>query len=503
MKSRKKFPQKLKLALCIISAVIFSAGLVLSVYAVSVQFSPLRLSININKTYQTIEGFGASGCWTFQEIGESEKAAKNAAELLCGDDGMKLGIIRYNIGAGSKETQHGYGENRATESFFISENYQSGESFSDVANYDFTRDKNAMRVLDECIKTGNVTAVTLFANSPHYLLTKNGKTNATHEHEDNLAEENYEAFSDYLLIIADFFREKLSALNASPKFYISPVNEPQWKWGGNTAAQEGCHFEPASLAKFLNVFYEKLKAYNSAHDADILPDFFDCGGYTDKCKYKKYISEMKKYPYFDELEGLSFHSYKGKNKRLVREIFSSYWDKNLEGKAYHMTEYCEMREGTSFNIDRGLHAAGVMMKDLTILSATEWSWWTAAAHYGFEDGLIYYNSDDLAQFKCTKRYYCLAQFTRYISAGDKRVKVKKYDFLNFDGTESCAFLKPDGSLTLVIINDRNVKRTLKLDGFSVENMIYTDAGNNLREVKPDGNIKLPANSVTTLILKKL
>lgn len=501
MKDRK-FPRRLKLALCIIAAVIFAVGVILSVYTVSVQFSPLRLSIDEGETYQTMEGFGASGCWTFQEIGKNERAAEKAAQLLCGDEGMKLGIIRYNIGAGSIETEHGYGENRPTESFFISEKYVSRESFSDPANYDFTRDKDAMRVLDECLKTGNVTTVTLFANSPHYLLTKTGKTHAFTEHTDNLAEENFSAFSDYLLIIADFFRQKFSALERPPEIYISPVNEPQWKWGGKTAAQEGCHFKPATLAKFLNVFYEKLKAYNLEHGASIMPDFFDCGGYTNNCNYKKYISEMKKYPFFDELESISFHSYKGQNRRIERNNFSYYWGGKLKGKAYRMTEYCEKRTGTSFGIDRGLHTAGAIMKDLTMLSATEWSWWTAAAHFGYEDGLIYYNSDELENFYCTKRFYCMAQFSRYISAGDRRIKVSKTDFLNFDGTESCAFLKPDGSIVLVIVNARNVARTLKLGGYTVGNMIYTDGQHDLAEVKPTGKIKLPKKSVTTLILKK-
>lgn len=502
MKTRRKFPRKLKLALFIIAAIIFLAGLVLSVYAVSVQFAPLSLSINLSQTYQEMEGFGASGCWTFQEIGRDEQATKNAAQLLYCDEGLKLGILRYNIGAGSKETDHGYEDNRATESFFISENYKSKESFSDPANYDFTRDKNAMRVLDECLKTGNVKAVTLFANSPHYLLTKNNKTHADRKHEDNLAEENFEAFSDYLLIITDFFRQKLSALENPPKIYISPINEPQWSWGGDADVQEGCHYEPKTLAKFLDVFYKKLQTYNSGHGAEILPDFFDCGGYTDECKYKKYVSEMKKYPYFDELDSLSFHSYKGKNKRLPRQIFSSYSGKKLKGKTFRMTEYCELKPGTSFGIDRGLHTAGVIMKDLTILSATEWCWWLGAAHFGYEDGLIYYDPANVAEFTCTKRYYCMAQFSRYISAGDLRVKVTKTDFLNFDGTESCAFLKPDGSVVLVVINDRKVSRTLKLNGYTVENMIYTDADNNLKEVKPDGKIKIPAKSVTTLLLKK-
>ena len=502
MKSQTK--SKLKKALAIVLAVIFAVGLALSVYATVVQFAPVAIKIDASKTYQTMQGFGASACWTFQDLGTDEAATERTADLLYGDDGMKLEVIRYNIGAGTKEIDHGYvAPNRATESFFISENYTSKQSFSDPDNYDINRDKYAMRVLDACLSRGNIRTVVLFANSPHYLLTANGKGKGNKAYENNLPEENYEAFSDYMIIIADLFAGKLSQLENPPCIYVSPVNEPQWKWGGKDVDQEGCHYDPENLAKFYDVFYKKLKQYNSTHEVEILPDFFDCGSYLPKSKYKKYISEFKKYPFYDELTTLSFHSYGADNGTFYRNQFASYYKKNVQDKALFMSEYCVMKAGTSSGIDMGLYSAGVMMKDLTILSAAQWCWWIGVSCYGFEDGLLYYDNESTKyELSYTKRYSTFSQFTRYVSSGDVRIyAAAKGDPLNFNGIEMCAFMNPSGQITLVIINNRNFSRTVKLsNAYSVNKVIYTDKKHDLYEAEASDKLSVSAKSVTTVIL---
>ncbi|MDE7158167.1 MAG: hypothetical protein K2N74_01190, partial [Clostridiales bacterium] len=388
---------------------------------------------------------------------------------------------------------------RATESFFISENYVSKESFSNPENYDINRDADAMRVLDACLARGNIRTVVLFANSPHYMLTANGKGKGNVKYANNLPKENYEAFSDYMIIIADMFADKFSSLEKPPQIYVSPVNESQWNWG-NSVDQEGCHYDPENLAEFYDVFYSKLKQYNASHKVQILPDFFDSGGYIGKAKYKKYISEFKKYSFYGELQSLSFHSYNVDNGITARNLFASYYNKNLKDKSLFMSEYCVMKPGTSTGIDMGLYSAGVMMKDLTILSASQWCWWIGVSCYGYEDGLLYFDrSDEEFNLSYTKRYSTLSQFTRYISSGDQRIFAStKGDPFNFNGLEVCAFSKPDGEIIMVIINHRKYTRTLKIsDGFKVNDMVYTDQTHDLAEGKIEGKLSVPAKSITT------
>ncbi len=455
-----------------------------------------------------------SGAWTFQDIGKDDAAAVGFAEKLYGDDGMRLDVVRYNVGAGTKELENGYedGATRATESFFIAENYNSPASFSDPENYDFTRDAAALNVLDKCLDTGNVRTVVLFANSPHYLLTRNKKGNADREYESNLLRENYSAFADYMLIIADFFREKFSALENPPEIYISPVNEPQWKWGGEYATQEGCHFEPAELAEFYDVFYTRLCAYNKETGADIKPDFFESGNYgvtgLSKSHFAEYIAEFSRYDFFSELGHLSVHSYGANNGRLYRSQFNTYMKTRLPDLKVHMSEYCVMQGGLDESIDMGIYTAGVMMKDLTMISASQWCWWLGAATCGegnggwYEDGLLYYTADDGYSFFTTKRYFTLSQFTRYISAGDVRIKARTNDINGLDGMEVCAFEKPDKSVSVVLINHRSRTRKLKLPkGFRIAEASVTDADRNLADLSAQ-NLKIPANCVLSLRLVK-
>lgn len=500
MKNESKI--KLRKVLAGVLCTVLLTGTALSVYATAVQFAPVKLQLDVTQTYQTMQGFGASAAWHFQELGKDEAAATTAANMLYGDDGMKLEVIRYNIGAGTKEIDNGYtSKNNATESFFISENYLSKASFSDPQNYDLSRDKYAMRTFDKCLETGNIRTVVLFANSPHYLLTESGKGNGAKAYQNNLPEENYGAYSDYLLNIADLFAEKLSKLETPPRIYVSPVNEPQWRWGGDGASQEGCHYDPKNLAKFLDTFYTKLKQYNASHEYQLYPDFFDSGGYAPNSDYKKYLSEFSKYPFFDEIETLSFHSYHAQNGTFYRNSFASYAKKNLQDKTVFMSEFCVMQTGTSTGIDMGLHSAGVMMKDLTILSAAQWCWWLGAAPYGYEDGLVYFDRTDGYEFGKTKRYSTLSQFTRFVSSGDVRVHACTGDPINFNGMEVCAFKKPSGEIVTVLINSRNFSRKLKLPkGYNLESFTYTDEAHDLYSAELTKELTLPAKSVSTLVL---
>lgn len=76
----------------------------------------LKLNINEEKRYQTIEGFGASGAWWAQIVGNwthedpiSGKPVRDRiSELLFSKtEGIGLGIYRYNIGGGSKHSGRG------------------------------------------------------------------------------------------------------------------------------------------------------------------------------------------------------------------------------------------------------------------------------------------------------------------------------------------------------------------------------------------------------------
>lgn len=135
----------------------------------------LKLNINEEKRYQTIEGFGASGAWWAQIVGNwthedpiSGKPVRDRiSELLFSKtEGIGLGIYRYNIGGGSKHSGRGT----------FSEPARATECFETApGEYDWSRDAAAVYMMRRAVSDG-ANEVIFFVNSPIERLTNNHKT---------------------------------------------------------------------------------------------------------------------------------------------------------------------------------------------------------------------------------------------------------------------------------------------------------------------------------------
>ncbi len=472
----------------------------------------ISVELDTATSYQTLEGFGASSAWTYQDLGAIEDTAtqKEIIEMLYGNSGMRLNIFRYNVGAGSIEIKDSlaYSDTgRMSESFFDSSKYINDESFRNPDNYDFTRDSAVMSLLTNALSLGNIEKIVLFANSPHYLMTESRKTHGDYEYQNNLPAESYGAFSDYLLVITDYiYSNVVSVYNPDIEVYISPINEPQWKWGGEYASQEGCHMDPAELAAFYQVFYERLNAYNETNGTNYHMDAFECGNYTLKDS-RDYYEAFEGYEWFEALPIISMHSYSANDSKYVKNRFASYMDRNYPGYGYAVTEYCEMEWGRDTSIDSGLLTARVIIRDLTILSATEWSWWLSVSSGDYNDGLVYWDYNETSgesAISVLKRYYTMAHFSRYLNSGDKRIEVKDSDFLGISNVDFAAFIKPDGTTVLIMVNSAKSERNITLKGdYTLMTTVTTSTDLNLEEQTSgyNGNITLPSQSIVTILLQ--
>ncbi len=470
--------------------------------------STIKLDFNDSIEYQEFKYFGASSCWNGRVIARDEDLAtqQTLTNLLYGEDGLHLSIYRYNIGGGSLELDVPYDEPVKTISMFKSENYVNKDSFLDVSNYDLNRDQDYLNNLKMALETNNIKKLVLFCNSPHYKLTKNGLTHANNAHEDNLPEENFEAFSNYVLICSTLIYNWLGTIGYQDiEIEISPVNEPQWSWGGNSASQEGCHYDYETLGKFYDVFYKVLNKYNKDNNTQFKMDIFESGNYKlglASSKNKKYFKEFSKYEYFGTLDSISMHSYAANVSKSIRRQFARYYKKF--DKEFKMSEYCIMERGVDTSISRGIYSAKVLMQDLNILNATEWSWWLGVAFGGYEDGLVYFDRET-KDITLLYRYYMYGQFMRYIEEGDKRIKADIHDLYDLGGVDSVGFKKPDGTIVIVILNDNNKTKTIKLDSdkFTQAKIVETYENTFRKESEKafDGTFTVQPNSVTTLILK--
>lgn len=457
----------------------------LQAFAFSVFTNDKTQSIGVNKfvEHQTFEGFGTSSAWWSQTI-DDEETAREIARLLYDDEtGLGLDIYRYNIGGGEKDNPNTrIGDpNRRTESFYVL-NEETGEY-----EYDFTRDANARRMLDMAVEYG-AKEVILFCNSPHFSMTASGHASGgLTDYASNLPEENYAAFVDYVLTIADWF-----VAQGYPVTAISPINEPMWTWGGAWVGQEGCHYTADETVAVLELFATEMQKRNSPYklsgpeSGQLSPEYYE---YIDKFFASEILNEF--------CDTYSGHSYWIDNNYWVKSDVGNKFATQYPDKKLEMSEWCELPlKIDSTTIDSGLYMANIVAQDLNLMNAVSWQSWTAVNGDGLmelkDGGLVIYN-----------RYYAYKQFSNFIKPGMKRIDVLD----SFEGNSkivSTAF-KGDGETVIVLINNEETPLDIKLYGLHLSMETYlTDASHNCEQIysgRYTRQMTLPARSITTVVLK--
>ena len=452
----------------------------------------MNVNINKKKTFQTFEGFGASGAWWAQEVGgwehkdaESNLAVRDRISQLLYSKTECIGLrtYRYNIGGGSKQSGNGKIDNplRRTDSFETAD-----------GRYDFDRDKNAVYMMEQAVRDG-ADEVVLFVNSPLERLTKNGKTHcdASRIFQDNISPKNYTSFAKYCLDVTEHFVKK-----GIPVKYLSPINEPIWLWLGG---QEGCHYSPCSAGKVFKVFADEMDK------RPLLDDVKLSGLESADVRWfnKSYTRNLLKYANVRKrIDSIDVHSYflnPGSIPYFSREAYikryRKWLDKNYPNVDVKMSEWCHMQSGRDYGIDSALVMANIMYEDISVLNVTSWQHWVAVAEGDYCDGLIYINLADKS-FETTKRYYATGNFSKYIPYGAKRIETVADD----EALKLLAFAK-DNKTVLIVINDTDDEKTVTVPAINSEiTVATTDKDNNLAERKTkNADIKIPAKSVNTIM----
>lgn len=440
-------------------------------------------TIGVNKymAYQTFEGFGTSSCWWAQNI-ESDEQADEIARLLYDDEtGLGLDIFRYNIGGGEKDNPNSrIGDpSRRTESFYVF-NERTGEY-----EYDFTRDANARRMLDAAVKYG-AKEIILFCNSPHFSMTASGHASGGLEpYQSNLPKENYGAFVDYVLTIADWFVSQGYPVSA-----ISPINEPQWSWGGDWVGQEGCHYTPDETVEVLELFATEMQKRGSPYklcgpeSGQLSPEYYE---YIDKF----FASEILN-AFCDTYSG---HSYWLDNNYQVKSETGKKFAEQYPDKKLEMSEWCELPlKIDSTTVESGIYMANVIIQDLNLLNAVSWQSWTAVNG----DGLLDFSDNGLITYQ---RYYAFKHFSGFIEPGMKRIET--LDSFN-ENSQIASTAFTDGRKTVMVLVNNGEESEIRLSGVYCKVEIYcTDSERGCEYIYSGRFLRkttLPAKSITTFVL---
>lgn len=452
----------------------------------------MEINFENAKKMQTLKGFGTSACWWSQYC--KGKAAEEISELLYGKTGLRLNIYRYNIGGGTDETNFRVDNPwRRTESMYVFDKEK------EEGHYDFTLDKTAVDFMKLCLSKGTVDTLILFANSPHWSLTSTGQASGSLlYHTCNLPKMNYRKFADIFLDITEHFLNE-----GLPVKYISPINEPQWKWGGSYVWQEGCHYETDEVIEIYRIFAEEIirrglpvKLYG--------PESGEFSGKTEDYLKAMLADET----IMSVTDVFAYHSYHSDDNVNIRVKFKEEFVSKYPQLRFDMSEWCELpNKSHTKNFKGALITARIIGQDLIFGGAESWTAWVAVNQTSIrEDSFDYADAmlsatDDFSQWYIAERYFAMAHFAKFIPIGSACLNTgffpdESNDFNVF------SFLTPESKTVTVIVNEsEETEMTLNGD-FSKMQIITSTQNEKLKETSApytDGKITCPKESIVTIM----
>jgi len=491
--------------------------------------------INPGKSYQEIDGFGASDCWTGNFIGQwSDTTRQFVAEKLFSQEfddqgnpeGIGLSMWRFNLGAGTYEQGDASG---------IEDLSRRAESFLDNAgNYDWTKQAGQQYFLDQA-KAKGCEQFVAFSNSPPTIFTKNGKGFADPGGICNLADDKFDDFAEYTSTVLKYFSDKGIEFS-----YISPVNEPQYDW---TGGQEGCPWENSDIKNIT----EHLDASIQAKELKTKILLAEAGSWS-----YLYRSSGRASNQIYELFNSGSANYVG-NLPTVAPVIAghSYWThqtnqelKDVRTNVRNYTEYQFLKPyqtewsllgdppdiSTGFpasydmasTMDIALFMAKVVQSDLIFANVSSWSFWTAMdmEKWGHKNrfSLIKVTPSDgsygsilnSGTAEDTPTLWILGNFSRFIRPGYKKIGMEGADDMN--ALFGSAYISPDTSqIVAVYVNTSYSDIKLSTDFKNLDYNIktvrnYVTSSNSSLERDPalpeayaEEIVNLPARSVSTMV----
>ncbi|MGN0745898.1 MAG: glycoside hydrolase [Aristaeellaceae bacterium] len=392
-----------------------AAGIALDTGAKTVPVSLANASVNNGGVF---EGWGTSLCWWANRLGYSDTLAQQAADLFFGQEGLRLNIMRYNIGGGDDPShRHITRTDSAIPGWMVWDETQ--QRFV----YDYTADHNQLNVLLRAVRAaGDRALVEAFSNSPPYFMTVSGcSSGGADPGSNNLRDACYAGFAEYLAHVTDYIQRELGVTVTS----LSPMNEPNTDyWRCFSDKQEGCHFDAGEAqSRILEEVADALERCGLssviiAASDETSPDKQLEAWYAYSDKARAAIGRLNTHTYGEkEIDRLG---------SLAREQDIHLWMSEVDGSGTAGEHAGEM--------GAALWMGQKIISDLNALSPSAWVMWqvidnhiSAEGMNGNRDyGMVDVNGGywgvavadhDRQDIVLTQKYYGLGQFTRYIRPG--------------------------------------------------------------------------------------
>ncbi|WP_084579847.1 glycoside hydrolase [Sphingomonas azotifigens] len=455
----------------------------------------LTLRPDLQQPGQPFEGWGTALAW-FAHVtgGYPDPVREKLADLFYGPQGLDWTIARYNIGGGdAPETKPYLRPGADVPGFWRRPAGATGIDWwnpADPSMWDWSADANQRWWLDAIARRVKTPIFEAFSNSPPWFMTVSGRVSGAEKGtQDNLRPGQEARFAEYLATVV----ERLQQAHGITFRTLSPVNEPHTDYWFAANTQEGAHWDPARQAMMIDAADRALKAHG-LKTVVAAPD---------ETNSHLFVRDWEGYPAATRarIGQLNVHSYDTVHQTAVRDIA------RMHGIRLWMSENDTPLDKDPENFDgiaSPLAFAEHVVHDLKRLEPVAWVFWQAVERQSSETGdgtqggsnwglvkMAYTPRDAEHPIHITRKYWAMAQFSRYIRPGDRLVPVADEDTIGA--------LSADGKrLVLVHVNGGVVPRrlTIGLPGARVVGRVVTDATHDAAPL-PGPAIAAP-RSITTL-----
>lgn len=428
--------------------------------------------IDATKKYQVMDNFGASDCWWAQFVGKNwpDNKKEQIADWLFSletdkngkPEGIGLSLWRFNVGAGSAEQGSESG---------IATAWRRSECFQNAdGTYDWEK-QAGQRWFLKAAKERGVEQFLCFPITAPVHMTANGLGyNKGRNGTFNIKPDSYPDFAAFMADVIKGVKEK----DGIEFNYISPFNEPEWNWDGNS--QEGTPALNSEVAKTIRLLNEKLMEYSL--NTKIMVSESGQYDYMYKANTNLPGRDNQINDYFTEGSA----NYIGNLQRVPRTMAGhAYWTtapvetmiqkrKELsvalkdKGLKFWQTELCMMAgdseigggNGKDLSMDFALYVARLMHYDITAAQASAWHWWLGATYSDYKDGMIYIgDSKTDGTVEDSKFLWTFGNFSRFIRPGAVRIDISSSEenIDNPTGLMISAYLhQVQGELIVVALN---------------------------------------------------
>lgn len=433
-------------------------------------------------------GWGTSLCWFANAVGKwPEPQRSEIADALFSAQGLHLTVARYNIGGGEEPSHHHMPWFRQMDGY----EPRPGE-------WNWNADAGQRWMLRAAIDRG-VNYLEAFSNSPPYWMTLSQcASGGPNPNADNLDPKSESAFVQYLTTVVRHFQNDLGIRFNT----LDPFNEPYtdyWKLNGK---QEGCHFERTTQSRIIQELRATLDQ-TGLNTVGIAA--------ADETNYERAIGTWQSYDAKAKacVAVISSHAYATEHRAELSQLARA------SGKTLEMSEV----DGPGApghdhaSIAAALPLARNIVDDLKDLHPARWIFWQAVEDEAGQSstqknwGLIH---ADLVgkthQWAFTKKYYVMANFSKFIGPGALMVAASDKDTI-------AAVDSKNKALVLVIINTTDIDQTHSYNfsnvnrNFGVVELYRTSENENLAKL-PDTTAEAngftataKAHSVTTCVLQ--